>query len=389
MDYQPSTGLRREMPSVEQVTYLNHAAVAPLPTVARRTVETWVRQATEEGVLAWSEWMKGVEATRHRAAQIIGATPAEIGLITNTTHGISLVAEGIEWSEGDNVVTLANEFPSNLYPWQHLQQRGVNLRTVPVESGAVDLARLDAACDHHTRLISVSWVGYATGWRLNLDQVSQIARSHGAWLFVDAIQGLGVFPLDVGSTPIDFLAADGHKWLLGPEGAGLLFVRRELLDELRPLQVGWNSVVRRFAFDSPTIELRPSAARFEAGTLNTCGLLALGACLQLLIEHGLGARRSALADPVLNFGQQVIEIVERHGGTLPYRCDDDVHRSGIVTFNLPGFDPQQVDHHLREAHVVASCRGGGVRISGHAYHDANDLQRIDDALASLLGGPKS
>ena len=162
-------------------------------------------------------------------------------------------------AEGDNVVTLDNEFPSNAYPWMNLASRGVDTRRVPTDRGRVDLARVEAACDRRTRIIAISWVGYLSGWQSNLDAFVELARRHRALLFVDAIQGLGVFPLDVKATPIDFLAADGHKWLLGPEGAGLFYLRREHLNLLRPIGVGWHSV--EHATDYGHIELKLKASR--------------------------------------------------------------------------------------------------------------------------------
>ena len=159
-----------------------------------------------------------MEDVRRLGAQLVGADPTEIALVRNTTEGITLVAEGYRWRPGDNVVTLDNEFPSNLYPWMNLAERGVETRRVVTDNGRVDLDRIRDACDARTRIVSVSWVGYASGWRSNLDDLAEVAHRRGALLFVDAIQGLGVFPLDVSQTPLDFLAADGHKWLLGPEG---------------------------------------------------------------------------------------------------------------------------------------------------------------------------
>ena len=166
---------------------------------------------------------------------MINADPDEIAFIGNTTAGIGLVAEGFPWSDGDNVVTLANEFPSNLYPWMNLSTRGVETRRVQVDNGIPDLNQLDAACDQRTRIITVSWVGYASGYRLHVADVAEIARKHNALFFLDAIQGLGVFPLDVHAAGVDFLAADGHKWLIGPEGAGITFIAKKHLDLLRPL----------------------------------------------------------------------------------------------------------------------------------------------------------
>ena len=254
----------------------------PWPRCRRRrdALLHWVRQAADEGDTVWPEWHAHVEACRRLGAQLIGADIAEIALVRSTTEGISLVAEGFRWQPGDNVVTLDNEFPSNQYPWMNLAERGVETRRVPADGGRVDLDRLSAACDARTRIVSISWVGFASGWRVDLDKVAELAHQRGALLFVDAIQGLGAFPLDVGRTPIDFLAADGHKWLLGPEGAGLLYVRRPHLAHLRPLGVGWHSVVQGSDYNRIALDLKPSAARYEGGSQNMAGFIALAASLE-------------------------------------------------------------------------------------------------------------
>ncbi len=217
---------------------------------------------------------------------MIGALPEEIALVGNTTAGINLVAEGFPWKPGDNVVTRADEFPTNQYPWLHLADRGVETRRVPTNDGRLDLDRLAAACDNRTRIVSVSWVAYASGWRHDLDRLAELVHGRGALLFLDAIQGLGVFPLDVRQTPIDFLAADGHKWLLGPEGAGIFFTRREHLNLLRPVGVGWNSVRGHADFSHIELVFRDTAARYEGGSQNVAGLSALGASVESAQRFG-------------------------------------------------------------------------------------------------------
>ena len=170
------------------------------------------------------------------AAQMIGATPEEIALVRSTTVGVNLVAEGFPWQPGDNVVVPGDEFPANLYPWMNLESRSVEARRVPSDGLQIDLNRLDEACDNRTRIVALSWVGYASGWRTDLAAAAEIAHRHGALLFVDAIQGLGAFPIDVRKSGVDFLASGGQKWLLGPEAAGLFYLRRELIERLHPDQ---------------------------------------------------------------------------------------------------------------------------------------------------------
>jgi selenocysteine lyase/cysteine desulfurase len=251
----------------------------------------------------------------------------------------------------------------------------VELRLVETNDGQVDVNRLVEAIDSRTRIVAVSWVGYASGWRLDLAAIARAAHDRGALLLVDAIQGLGVFPLDVQRIPIDFLAADGHKWMLGPEGAGLFFIRHQHLSLLRPLGVGWNSVSHAFDFDTIELDLRDEAARYEGGSQNMVGFIGLRASLGLLREFGLSADTSPIADRVLQLGDYAAEQLQAAGAKLLTPRPKN-HRSGIITFQLPGSDPHAVRLACQRAKIAVSCRGGGVRISPHAYNNEDEIERL-------------
>jgi selenocysteine lyase/cysteine desulfurase len=369
------TEFRSLMPVAEKWAYMDHAAVAPLPIPTRDVIRQWCDEATRQGDLAWPRWAAQVETVRALCARLIHAGEDEIAFVHNTTAGISLVAEGLAWQPGDNLVTLGNEFPSNLYPWMNLRDRGVETRQVPVREGHVDLERVLARCDERTRLVSASWVGYATGWRLDVDTLVERAHARGILVFLDAIQGLGVFPLDVQQTPVDFLAADGHKWMLGPEGAGFFYVRREHLERLHPVGVGWNSVVHAHDFTHIALDLRPTAARYEGGSQNMVGVLALGASLGLLERMGLAGQQSAIAARVLEVTDFACDRLCAAGARIVSprlgAC-----RSGIVAFEVPGRDPDQLRHACIRDGVVLSCRAGRLRISPHAYTNVEDIERL-------------
>jgi cysteine desulfurase / selenocysteine lyase len=369
------TAFRRQMPVAQRWAYLDHSAVAPLSGPARQAILAWGEDATQNGDTNYPAWMQQIEQLRGLAAGMIGAQTEEIALVGNTTAGINLVAEGFPWQPGDNVVTRADEFPSNQYAWMHLADRGVETRRVATDGGRLDLERFAAACDRRTRVVTVSWVAYASGWRHDLDQMARIAHDCGALLFVDAIQGLGVFPLDVRKTPIDFLAADGHKWLLGPEGAGIFYIRREHLRRLRAIGVGWNSVVREHDFDHIELTLKDTAARYEGGSANCAGLIALGASLDLLSQFGM----EAISQRVLALTDLACARLAEVGAVI-LSDRTGPQKSGIVTFTLPGRDPHAVRAKCLEQGVVLSCRGGGLRISPHAYNDASDIERLIAAL---------
>jgi cysteine desulfurase / selenocysteine lyase len=375
--------LRAVMPAAERFAYFDHAAMAPLPRSTAEAFEKWLKEAVEIGAPVWGDWVKRVERMRATAARMIGAHSDEIALVGNTTAGISLIAEGLDWKPGENVVTLADEFPSNVYPWMNLESRGVEMRRVPTDvSGRLDLDRLAEACDKRTRIVTVSWVGFATGYRHDVANIAEIAHKRGALMFLDAIQGLGVFPLDVNALGIDFMAADGHKWLLGPEGAGIAYIRRENLNRLRPIGPGWHSVVPGQDYTHIELNLRNTAARYEGGSQNNAGFLAFAASLDLLV--GLGAENVAAA--VIDITEKACERLGRIGAKIvsdrriDYRGGEQ--RSGIVSFELPGRDPMALKKHAMAQGVVFGCRAGRLRISPHAYNNEADLDRLVDALTS-------
>lgn len=362
---------REQMPVAERLVYLDHAAVAPLSGPASGAIGRWLTEATQEGVRAWGRWDRTADGSRRSAAELIGASPEEIAFVSSTTAGISIVAEGFAWAAGDNVVTLADEFPSNQYPWLNLQPRGVEVRRLPTRLGRIELDELAAACDARTRIVAVSWVNYATGYRHDLAAMAEIAHRHGALIMVDAIQGLGVFPLDVADGPLDFLAADGHKWLLSPEGAGILFIRREHLDRIRPQGVGWHSVVHEGDFSRIELDLKPAAERFEGGSPNSVGISGLGASLAMINDLG----PANISRAVLDFTRTAVKRLKQLGASVA-SPEEDSRRSGIVAFELPGEDSHQIRRRCLAEGIVVSLRNGRLRISPHGYNTADDLERL-------------
>ncbi|MCC7475216.1 MAG: aminotransferase class V-fold PLP-dependent enzyme [Pirellulales bacterium] len=375
--------LRAAMPAARKFAYFDHAAMSPLPRPAAEAIEAWLREAVEIGNPVWGEWVKKVEAARADAARLIGAHAEEIVLVSNTTSGISIVAEGLDWQPGDNVVTFADEFPSNVYPWMNLASRGVELRRVATEpSGRPDLAKLAAACDNRTRVVTVSWVGFATGYRHDVPRIAEIAHRCGALMFLDGIQALGVFPIDVDEFGIDFLAADSHKWMLGPEGAGIAYIRRNHLDRLRPIGPGWHSIDPGQDYTHIELNLRPTAARYEGGTQNNAGILAMGASIRLLAGLGTANLSAAVLENTDLACERLAKIGARivSDRSLDHRGGEQ--RSGIVSFEMSGQDPMALKRHLMRQDIILGCRAGRLRISPHAYNNEEDIDRLVAALSS-------
>lgn len=369
-----------EFPVARNWTYMDHAAVAPLPRRPGDVLRHWIARQETEGVVAWPEHGQRLEEIRGTIAALINAHRDEIAFVNSTTQGIGLIAEGFPWREGDSVVTAAEEYPSNLFPWMNLNTRGVRVRQVPTRAGRIWPEDLVAAIDRSTRLLAISHVEFATGFRNDLDVLAELCHERGLALFVDAIQGLGPHRIDVRTTPIDFLAADGHKWLLGPEGAGLLYVRGDWIDRLRPIGVGWHSVVGSYNTPVPEFRLKPSAQRWEGGSFNMPGLLTLGASLDLFFEWGLDAVVHRIADRA----ESVRELAASAGWTV-HGSPRPSDRSAIVALEREGVDCAAATLELRRTHgIVAACRRGRLRISPHVYNDDSDLSRLRDAL-SIVG----
>ena len=364
-----------EFPVSARWAYFDHAAVSPLPKRAADTLRAWTADVEQNGVVHWPEWEIKLERIRVDLATLIQADPSEVAFVPNTTTGIGLIAEGFPWREGDNVVTAADEYPSNLYPWQNLGSRGVALRKVPTRDGRIWIEDIQDAFDERTRILAIGHVEFASGFRNDIDALFAICHARGIALFVDAIQGLGPFEYDVRRTPIDFLCADGHKWLLGPEGAGLLYVRSDWIERLRCIGVGWHSVTSSYNDPENRFTLKPTAARWEGGTFPMPGIQAFGASVGLILELG----PSQVAARIQERAEAVREVAARCGWSL-FGSHEPRDKSAIVAIEKVGINPRHVAQLARSRGVAIACRRGKLRISPHIYNNDGDLQRLAEVL---------
>jgi selenocysteine lyase/cysteine desulfurase len=378
------TALRTEMPVTRDWAFLDHAAVAPLTERARRALGEWADDMTHHGVVHEGRWLKQIEEVRRQFGRLLNAEPHDLAFVKNTSEGIGFVAEGLPWRVGDNVVIAAEEYPANVYPWMNLQSRGVEVRRVPSRGARVEIDDLLAALDGRTRLVSLSFVEFASGFRNDLDTIGRLCRERDILFCVDAIQGLGVLPLDVRKTPLDFLAADGHKWLLGPEGAGVFWIRRELVETLHPVSVGWKSVVGAWDFSTIDFRLEVHAGRWENGTPNISGIVALGASLGLLLEIGI----DAIAARVLELTDYLCEKAAEAGLEV-FSSRRVADRSGIVSLIVPGVEAREAAKRCRASGVVVNARAGRVRVSPHFYNTQEELDRFVNLLGSVARGKGS
>ncbi|MDQ6708279.1 MAG: aminotransferase class V-fold PLP-dependent enzyme [Acidobacteriota bacterium] len=362
---------RHQFPVRKNLVYLNHAGVAPLCKAAAEAMKNLADDAFEYGSLHYDKWLAAYDGLRKSAATIIGADPGEIAIVKNTSEGISTIAAGMRWKSGDKAVAFIEEFPSNFYPWKRLEKLGVHVVWLSIFD---PLEKVDAAA-RGARLLAVSYVQYLSGYRVDLEALGEICDRNGCLFLVDAIQGLGVFPIDVRKARIHALAADGHKWLLGPEGCGILYVQRDFQDQVEPVEFGWTNVAQYNDYSSRDMTLRGDAGRYECGTLNTIGCFGLQAAINFLLEAGVERAGAAVQE----LGDRIWDGVRARGyETLGKRTPDT--GAGIVSFRKEGVESQAIVRRLKEAGFLAAPRQGWVRASPHFYISPADVDALLDHL---------
>jgi selenocysteine lyase/cysteine desulfurase len=374
--------IEREFSLSDDICYLNHAAVAPWP---KRTVEAVARFAEENGTSGsryYSRWLETEQLLRQQLQALIAADSRdEIALLKSTSEALSVVAYGLDWTAGDQVVISSQEFPSNRIVWESLRPFGVEVIEVDLDSSVNPEQQMIDAITPRTRLLSVSSVQYASGLALDLQSIGAACRQRDVAFCVDAIQGLGVKPFDVQTCQADFVMADGHKWMLGPEGLALFYCRKEWLDRLTLRQYGWHMVEAMGDYDRRDWRPADAARRFECGSPNMLGIHALQASLSLLLEVGIQNIFNNVSGKI----SYLIDKITMNGGII---LSEDVpqRRAGIVTFRFEGEDIDARYRHLQRNGVICALRGGGIRFSPHFYTSEKTLQR---ALSVLLEPLKS
>ncbi len=362
---------RDEFPVTRELIYLNHAAVAPLCRRASDAMQQLADDACLYGSLHYDKWMDTYDGLRRAAAKLINASAAEIAIVKNTSEGISTVAQGLDWKPGDRVIAFKEEFPANYYPWLRLESRGVKLTWLSIYDPPEKIAEsLPGA-----RLLAISYVNYLSGYRVDLERLGALCHRHGCFFLVDAIQGMGAFPIDVETCHIDALAADGHKWMLGPEGNGVLYVRRKWLDAIEPVEFGWTNPANYADYSSRDMTLRGDAGRYECGTLNTIGCFGHRAALELLLEVGI----ENIASAVESLAHRLAIGVANKGYELMVDRTPE-NGSGIVSFRHPEIDCRSLVSDLKRHRILAAPRQGWVRMSPHFYLSPDDIDRVLEIL---------
>ncbi len=380
--------LRTQFPVAKELIYLNHAAVAPIAHATSEAMRLMLEDVERHGAWNFERWNETCEQARGALAHFIGATPAELAFLKNTSEGICTVARGLQWKPGDVIVACGQEFPANVYPWVELRQRlGVRVEAAQIRNGRLDLDELRRLC-RGARLLSLSFVQFLSGYRLDVAAVGEICRETGTLFLLDAIQGLGAFPLDVKRAGVHFLAADGHKWLTGPEGCAIFFADEAVLEQLQVSQPGWFSVENAndmgaaedfLAQTDRRLVWRRGAGRFESGTLNTVGIHGLKAAAALLQSHGV----ERIAAHILALtGKLRAGLLEMGAEVLGSEQENE--RSGIVSFRFPAQDSAALHRRLIQQRICCAHRLGFVRLSPHGYNTLDEMNQTLAAVRSFL-----
>jgi len=360
----------------ENIVHLNHAAVAPWPVLTRDAVIAFANENASIGSQRYEQWMQTEQQLKQRLALLVNAESSdEIAILKNTSEGLSLIAQGLTFNSGDNIVIPAEEFPSNRVVWQALQTQGVETRLIAVQGIENPEQALIDAMDKNTRLLSCSSVQYARGLRLNLNLIGQACKSNNTLFCVDAIQSLGAMVFDAQACFADFVVADGHKWMCGPEGSALFYCRKEVQPQLQLRQYGWHMLKNAFDFShqGTDIQIADNAQRFESGSPNMLGITALNASLGLLLDLGL----ENIQARVLTNSRYLFEQLGKLSDINILTSDETDRFAGIVTFQKRAIDNVKLYELLQSKNVICAYRGDGIRFSPHFY---TSTQTMDIAL---------
>lgn len=374
-----SSNLDREFPVRRDLVYWNHAAVAPLPRRVADAITAHVDNVRDRGAADWRAWYRAIDQARGKVAGLIGVRASEIAFLPSTSWALNVVAQAFPWKSGDNVVGDDMEFPANVYPWMLLEPRGVEYRLARNREGRIGVDEIAAVVDARTRVVAVSWVAFHNGWVYPIEEIGAFCREKGILFVVDAIQGLGALPLDVGEANVDVLAADSHKWLLGAEACTVFYVSEGARDRVPALFGGWWNARHEGShaggFLDYRLEFHLGGRRYEPGSLPTAQIRGLAAALDLIEEMEVGevARRivasvRALADGLAKRGWRI--------------ATPEPFRSGILAAVPPDGNAVRAAKALEADRVIVAPREGAVRFSPHAYNDAGEVGRV---LAAIDG----
>lgn len=365
--------IRSLFPATQHLTYLNSAAVSPMPVTAIEAINSQLNDVARHGSAHYQDWVDTRDRARGLAAAMLGVRADQIAFLRNTSDGIASIANGMTWAPGDNIVSFEREFPANFYAWRRIRDEfGVELRLCPERGGRIDIEEFIALIDSNTRAVAISAVQYASGYRADLERIGRAARAVDALFCVDIIQGFGAIAYDLPAQFVDAACGASHKWLCAPEGCGIMYLSDRARERVQPTLVGWISVDSPWDFEDREQPFRQSALAWETGTGPSSLFYGLEQSLKLLSDTGIDRIEShlaALTDHLCD------GLAEKNYEIVSSRAPGE--RSQIVCIKHRGdLSSNQIASHLESEKIVVSPRGDRVRIAPHFYNNAEDIDRL-------------
>lgn len=360
---------RKLFPITAQKIYMNHAAISPFSTKVLDRIEEFLDERSFGVIDNFAKADELRQATRLNLARMINALPEQIAFIQNTSQGFNILVNGLSWQPDDEIILTDYEFPSNIYPFMNTERFGVKMRYVPNRDGQIFLEDIEKLINEHTKLLSISFVEFSNGFRNDLAEIGKLCKAHDILFSVDGIQGVGALPMDVQAFQIDFLSNGGHKWLMGPMGAGFMYIEKKLFDKLQPSDTGWLAVEDAWNFYDYRLDLLSDARRFEYATANFLGLSGLSASVELLREAGMDNIQKHL----IGMGEKLVNSLQEAG--LVFRGSKDKNYwSGIFSFS--GNQMEKLYEYLLTKDIVCSLRNGMLRVSPHFYNTQDEVDEF-------------
>lgn len=369
--------IRKMFPATEKYAYLNSAAVSTMPTVTVEAVCSQLRDASENGTLNYAEWVATKERARKLTAEMLNVRAEQIAFMRNTSDGFSSVANGLKWNDGDNIVTFEREFPANFYAWRRIRDKfGVELRLAKEKNGRIDLDEFISLIDANTRIVSISFVQFSSGFRADLERISEAARKHDALFAVDIIQGFGALPLDLSLA--DIACGASHKWLCSPEGCGIIYLSDKAREIIEPTLVGWISVETPWDFDDYEQNFKPTALAWESGTSSASLFYGLEQSLKLLNETGA----ENIANHLENLTDFLCESLAGKNYDIISSREKGEKSQIVCIKHRGGLTSTQITKQLEAESVIVAPRGDRLRIAPHFFNNQEDIERLLEVLPS-------
>ncbi len=369
--------IRDLFPAARKYAYLNSAAMAPVPTTAARAVAAQIDGVSNDGIAGFDDWQATRSRARNLAAEMLCVDPRDIAFVRNTSDGIAAVAAGLEWRSGDNIVSFVGEFPANFYPWRRAHDdAGVELRLCREIEGRVDVEELLTMIDGRTRVVALSAVQYASGFKIDLERIGRAARHHDALFYVDIIQAFGAMPLDLPSQFVDVASGGSYKWLCSPEGCGIFYANERARSRIKPHACGWMSVEDAWDFENRGQALKCDTSVWETGMIGSALFYGLEQSLDLIHCTGVDKIESHLTQ----LTDLLCEAIPHEKFTI-FSSRSPGEKSQIVSL-LPrnGTTSYQYAERLATQGVIVSARGPLLRIAPHFFNNIDDIERFVAAL---------